>query len=114
MTLSKDVRVVKYYNERFTIIRNDVSDTEVKLEIVDGREKIEMADWYVDLMDGSYLALDKDASSIDVSKYLDYGTVMFYTVSLLEDGNYVPCEYKLTNYQSDISVRVIFNGNDTF
>lgn len=114
VTLSKDVRVVKYYNERFTIIRNDVSDTEVKLEIVDGREKIEMADWYVDLMDGSYLALDKDASSIDVSKYLDYGTVMFYTVSLLEDGNYVPCEYKLTNYQSDISVRVIFNGNDTF
>ena len=114
VTLSKDVRVVKYYNERFTIIRNDVSDTEVKLEIVDGREKTETADWYVDLMDGSYVALDKNVSSIDVSKYLDYGTVMFYTVSLLEDGKYVPCEYKLTNYQSDIPVRVIFNGNDTF
>jgi hypothetical protein len=98
VTLSKDVRVVKYYNERFTIIRNDVSDTEVKLEIVDGREKTETADWYVDLMDGSYVALDKNVSSIDVSKYLDYGTVMFYTVSLLEDGKYVPCEYKLTNY----------------
>ena len=114
VTLSKDVRVVKYYNERFTIIRNDVSDTEVKLKIVDGREKTETADWYVDLMDGSYVALDKNVSSIDVSKYLDYGTVMFYTVSLLEDGKYVPCEYKLTNYQSDIPVRVIFNGNDTF
>ena len=114
VTLSKDVRVVKYYNERFTIIRNDVSDTEVKLEIVDGREKTETADWYADLMDGSYIALDKNVSSIDVSKYLDYGTVMFYTVSLLEDGGYVPCEYKLTNYQSDIPVRVIFNGNDTF
>lgn len=114
VTLSKDVRIVKYYNERFTIIRNDISDTEVKLEIVDGREKVETADWYVDLMDGSYVALDKNVSSIDVSKYLDYGTVMFYTVSLLEDGNYVPCEYKLTNYQSDIPVRVIFNGNDTF
>ena len=73
VTLGKDVRVVKYYNERFTIIRNDVSDTEVKLEIVDGREKTETADWYVDLMDGSYLALDKNVSSIDVSKYLDYG-----------------------------------------
>jgi len=35
VTLSKDVRVVKYYNERFTIIRNDISDTEVKLTIVD-------------------------------------------------------------------------------
>lgn len=114
VTLSKDVRIVKYYNERFTIIRNDISDTEVKLEIVDGREKVETADWYVDLMDGSYIALDKNVSSIDVSKYLDYGTVMFYTVSLLEDGGYVPCEYKLTNYQSDIPVRVIFNGNDTF
>lgn len=114
VTLSKDVRIVKYYNERFTIIRNDISDTEVKLEIVDGREKTETADWYVDLMDGSYIALDKNVSSIDVSKYLDYGTVMFYTVSLLEDGGYVPCEYKLTNYQSDIPVRVIFNGNDTF
>lgn len=114
VTLSKDVRIVKYYNERFTIIRNDISDTEVKLEIVDGREKVETADWYVDLMDGSYIALDKNVSSIDVSKYLDYGTVMFYTISLLEDGNYVPCEYKLTNYQSDIPVRVIFNGNDSF
>lgn len=114
VTLSKDVRIVKYYNERFTIIRNDISDTEVKLEIVDGREKVETADWYVDLMDGSYIALDKNVSSIDVFKYLDYGTVMFYTISLLEDGNYVPCEYKLTNYQSDIPVRVIFNGNDSF
>lgn len=114
VTLSKDVRIVKYYNERFTIIRNDISDTEVKLEIVDGREKVETADWYVDLMDGSYIALDKNVSSIDVSKYLDYGTVMFYIISLLEDGNYVPCEYKLTNYQSDIPVRVIFNGNDSF
>jgi hypothetical protein len=35
VTLYKDVRVVKYYNERFTIIRKDVSDKEVKLTITD-------------------------------------------------------------------------------
>ena len=116
VTLSKDVRVVKYYNERFTIIRNDISDTEVKLSIIDSQSKIEGADWYVDLQDGSYLALNKNALEIDISQYLSYGTIMFYAVAKINEDNddYVPCEYKLVNYLKDSPVRVIFDGNDTF
>mgnify|MGYP000168685123 FL=1 len=62
VTLYKDVRVVKYYNERFTIIPQFISENEVKLSIVDSLETINEADWYVDLMDGSYLPLSTGVS----------------------------------------------------
>lgn len=114
ITLSKDVRVVKYYNERFTLIPQFISDVEAKLKIVDAQDKINKADWYVDLLDGSYLALEKDAEEIDISQYLEYSNVIFYTISKLNDENYVPCEYKLIIYKQESPVRVIFNGNDTF
>ena len=114
VTLYKDVRVVKYYNERFTIIRKDISDKEVKLTITDSQSKVETADWYVDLLDGSYLALETNVNEIDISKYLEYGNIIFYTVSKIDDKNYVPCEYKLVSYIQDMPVRVVFDGNDTF
>jgi hypothetical protein len=62
VTLYKDIRVVKYYNERFTIIPQFISENEVKLSIVDSLETINEADWYVDLMDGSYLPLSTGVS----------------------------------------------------
>ena len=43
VTLYKDVRVVKYYNERFTIIPQFISENEVKLSIVDSLETINEA-----------------------------------------------------------------------
>lgn len=111
--LSKEIRVVKYYNERFTLIRKDNSDTDVKLTIVDSQSKVEKADWYVDLLDGSYQLLATEASEIDISQYLTYGDVIFYTVSKIDNG-YVPCRYQLKTYIQDSPVRIIFDGNDTF
>lgn len=112
-TLSKEIRVVKYYNERFTLIRKDNSDTDVKLTIVDSQSKVEKADWYVDLLDGSYQLLATDTSEIDINQYLTYGDVIFYTVSKIDNG-YVPCRYQLKTYIQDSPVRIIFDGNDTF
>lgn len=114
ITLYKDVRVVKYYNERFTIIPQFISEDEVKLSIVDSLETINEADWYVDLMDGSYLPLSTGVSQIDVSQFLEYGNVIFYSVSKLDTGDYVPCEYKLISYKQESPVRVVFSGTDTF
>lgn len=114
VTLYKDVRVVKYYNERFTIIPQFISENEVKLSIVDSLETINEADWYVDLMDGSYLPLSTGVSQIDVSQFLEYGNVIFYSISKLDSGDYVPCEYKLTTYKQESPVRVVFSGTDTF
>ena len=114
VTLYKDVRVVKYYNERFTIIPQFISENEVKLSIVDSLETINEADWYVDLMDGSYLPLSTGVSQIDVSQFLEYGNVIFYSVSKLDTGDYVPCEYKLITYKQESPVRVVFSGTDTF
>lgn len=114
ITLSKDVRVVKYYNERFTIIRQDKSSTEVKLAIVDSQQKVNEADWYVDLLDGSYLLFASGTAEIDISNYLDYGNIKFYTYSKLDENNYVPCEYQINNYIQNAPVRVVFDGNDAF
>lgn len=114
ITLSKDVRVIKYYNERFTIIRKDVSNTEVKLTIVDAQEKVNEADWYVDLLDGSYLSLAAGTAEINISQYLDYGNIIFYSISHLDNGDYVPCEYQINTYIQNAPVRVVFDGNDAF
>jgi hypothetical protein len=65
-------------------------------------------------LDGSYLALETNTNEIDISKYLEYGNIIFYTVSKIDDERYVPCEYKLVSYIQDMPVRVIFDGNDTF
>lgn len=113
VSLYKEVRVVKYYNERFTIIRKDVSDTEVKLTIVDAQDKVKTADWFVDLLDGSYHQIGTGVSEVDISQYLDYGNITFYSISYL-DNDYVPCEYQLITYQQEAPVRVVFEGNDSF
>ena len=112
MIFSHKVKLIKYYNSRFAVVKKETENGTV-LELLDSTKTIEGCDWYVHSAEG-YKKYATNVKQININEFLNYGEVLFEIAIPLDENHIIPFEYTLKNYLLNDSVNVIFEGPDTF
>lgn len=118
IVLTAETEVKNLHSEYDYYIEQVTEGADIKLQLKEkNTSEVLIGNWYLSYPDGSYSSIidGKNQSSITVSDYLTYSSIVFYCEVYNASGTYLgTLEHTITNSENEDDVTISYVGEDSF